>query len=158
MQHVVNEHGEWAVIDPDSPDTRVFTERNGERLDVAEWQRYKAFCNDLARAGNAEAIRLIENVLSILADEECQEHELITQHGEDFALCLRASFVLRAGWLDRLEADVSDYLEYEGRNEFRKLGERGQAAIDRMRKLYRFAHRGRRGKGRVHPDDREWGL
>lgn len=152
MQWLVSDRSEWSVEDRNSPDTRVFAERNGERIDVAEWQRYKAFCNDLARAGNAEAIRLMQNVLSILADEECEAHELTKQ--PDFALFLRASFVLRAGWLDRLEDDVSDYLEYEGTCELRKRGEQGKDAIDRMRKLFRLAHRGRRGKGRVHPDDR----
>lgn len=153
MRHLVSPDGSWSVLDRTSPETRVLIERNGERIDLSEWQSYKSFCKDLARVGSVEAIRLLQNTLSIVAGADCEADDFIDH--PDFALFLRGSFVLRAGWLDRLEDDVSEWLEYEKRSEYRQHADRGLDAITRLRKLFRFAHRGRRGKGCVHQDDRE---
>lgn len=150
---------EWSVLDASSPNTRILIERNGELIDAAEWQRYKSFCNDLSRAGSTAAIRLLRAVLGVpegdrylYSDEEAADHFIADP---DLALKIEISFLLRAGWLDRLELDVSEWLDYEKRSEYRQHADRGQDAIERIRKVLRLAHRGRRGKGRVHPDDRD---
>ena len=149
---------EWSVLDESSAETRVLIERNGELIEADDWHPYKSFCKDLSRAGSAAAIRLLRAALGIsegdrylYSDEEAADCYI---KDRDLALLIQTSFYKRAGWLDRLEDDVSEWLEYEKRSEYRQHGDRGLDAITRLRKLFRLAHRGRRGKGCVHPDDR----
>ena len=157
MTHLVSADGSWSVLDRASPNTRVLVERNGERHNASDWQPYKSFCKDLSRAGSVAAIRLLRAALGVSegdryldADEEAADGYAQTR---DLMLLIQISFRLRAGWLDLLEEETSDWLEYEKGCELRQRAERGKDAIDRLRKLFRLAHRGRRGPGFVLRDD-----
>ncbi len=160
MTHLVSADGSWSVLDRTSPDTRVLIERNGTRHDASEWQPYKAFCKDLSRVGSVAAIRLLRAALGVSegdryldSDEEAADGYV---QNRDLMLLIHISFRLRAGFVDLLEDEISEWLEYAKGCELRQHGERGKDAIDRLRKLFRLAHRGRRGPGFVHPDDRGW--
>jgi hypothetical protein len=156
MRHEIQTDRTWHIVD----DTSASTSVRIDGLDALMWPVYHQARRDFVSIGSDAVVSLINERYggddtdfedTIAADADAF-YRLVAMSLDDFVACVRIGFVLRDGWVDRLEHDAHCWQQRRDDNAEKSAGVEAQRLITRLRGRFRMAERGRRGPGLIRPN------
>lgn len=153
MTWLVDEDGSWSVEDPKSLDTAVWLTLDGHRIDALQCEGYREFRRNMMAIGSQAVVRVLieayrepfEGFGWIESADDQALAEIADRYLAAVHVFIRAGFVLRDGWIDRLEMDTRLLLKHREGTEEKTLGREAFRVINDCRQRFGLGWRGTGG-------------